>query len=181
MSIWDLLWLFFVISALQPVLQRKLLEWRRLRLLTLLERRRGTRVIALIHRQETMSLLGFPLMCYVNIDDSEALLRAINSPTRTTRSTHRPYPRRVGAGGRADCVCAPLPSGQGYRIRATLSYVRRHAHRPGGGRDRRARPGRPPTGQAPAASILNVLGQKEPKDIDDHTLICADVARKAIT
>jgi ClpP class serine protease len=38
----------------------------------------------------------------------------------------------------------------------------------------------PQVGQSPAASILTVLEQKEPKDIDDQTLILADVSRKAM-
>jgi len=38
----------------------------------------------------------------------------------------------------------------------------------------------PQIGQSPASSILTVLEQKEPKDIDDQTLITADIARKAV-
>ncbi len=38
----------------------------------------------------------------------------------------------------------------------------------------------PQLGQMPAASILKVLEQKETKDIEDQTLIMADVAQKAI-
>jgi ClpP class serine protease len=38
----------------------------------------------------------------------------------------------------------------------------------------------PQIGSSPAASVLTVLERKEPKDIDDQTLILADVARKAI-
>lgn len=34
--------------------------------------------------------------------------------------------------------------------------------------------------ELPAASIMTVLERKEPKDIDDETLILADVARKAL-
>jgi len=30
-----------------------------------------------VHRQETMSLLGFPLMRYIDVNDSEEVLRAI--------------------------------------------------------------------------------------------------------
>jgi hypothetical protein len=37
----------------------------------------------------------------------------------------------------------------------------------------------PQIGQSPASSILSVLQHKESKDIDDQTLIFADVARKA--
>jgi ClpP class serine protease len=39
----------------------------------------------------------------------------------------------------------------------------------------------PQLGQSPAASVLTVLERKEPKDIDDQTLILADVGRKAIS
>jgi len=38
----------------------------------------------------------------------------------------------------------------------------------------------PQLNQAPAASILTVLQAKKPEDIDDQTLILADVSRKAI-
>jgi Serine dehydrogenase proteinase len=36
-------------------------------------------------------------------------------------------------------------------------------------------------GQSPAASVLTVIERKKPEDIDDQTLIVADVSRKAIT
>ena len=39
----------------------------------------------------------------------------------------------------------------------------------------------PQLGQSPAASVLTVLERKKPEDIDDQTLILADVSRKAIT
>ena len=38
----------------------------------------------------------------------------------------------------------------------------------------------PQLGESPAASILTVLERKKPEDIDDKTLILADVSRKAI-
>lgn len=41
----------------------------RVRLLRKLEESRRSRVIALVHRQETMSLLGFPIFRYINIED----------------------------------------------------------------------------------------------------------------
>jgi ClpP class serine protease len=39
----------------------------------------------------------------------------------------------------------------------------------------------PQLGQSPAASVLTVLDTKKPEDIDDETIILADVSRKAIT
>src|SRR5581483_1488015 len=38
----------------------------------------------------------------------------------------------------------------------------------------------PQLGEAPAASVLTVLERKKPEDIEDRTIIMADVSRKAI-
>ena len=73
MGLTDVLWVFVMISALQPILRQKILEASRLRLLHRIEQKRQSRVIALVHRQETMSLLGFPLMRYIDVNDSEAV------------------------------------------------------------------------------------------------------------
>src|ERR687896_550242 len=62
----DLLWLFLIISSLQPMIRQRWLEAQRM-----------SRVIGMIHRQETMSFLGFPLARYIDIEDSEQVLRAI--------------------------------------------------------------------------------------------------------
>ncbi len=77
MSPLDLLWVFFVITSLQPMLAQRMLEARRLRAFKQLEGERRSRVIGLIHRQETMRFLGFPVSRYIDIQDSEALLRAV--------------------------------------------------------------------------------------------------------
>src|SRR2546430_10111547 len=77
MNAGDVLWLFFMFSALQPVLKQRFLEASRQRLIARIERRRGSRVILLVHRQETMSLLGFPLLRYIDVNDSEAVMRGI--------------------------------------------------------------------------------------------------------
>src|SRR4030081_2375321 len=74
----DLFWLFFMLSALQPVIKQRLLEASRKRLITLIERERKSRVILLVHRQETMSFLGFPLFRYIDINDAEEVIRAIH-------------------------------------------------------------------------------------------------------
>jgi hypothetical protein len=42
-------------------------EAARLRLLRKIDRSPGSRVIALVHRQETMSLLEFPIFRYIDI------------------------------------------------------------------------------------------------------------------
>src|ERR1700704_4922536 len=74
---WDLLWLFFIFSSLQPVVQKYLLAQARRRTLARIAARRDATVITLIHRQETFSFLGIPLARYIDIDDSQSVLRAI--------------------------------------------------------------------------------------------------------
>ncbi len=60
-----------------PLVQRKILEYKRFNLLRRLEKKRGSWVISLIHRQETMSFLGFPFMRFIDINDLEEVLGAI--------------------------------------------------------------------------------------------------------
>jgi hypothetical protein len=74
---WDLLWFFFIFSSLQPVVQKYLLAQARRRTLAKIAMKRDATVITLIHRQETLSLLGIPLARYIDIDDSQSVLRAI--------------------------------------------------------------------------------------------------------
>src|ERR1700736_6617831 len=78
MSVGDIFWVFLMISMLQPWLKQRMLEASRIRLMHRIEKDRGSRVILLVHRQETMSFLGFPVYRYIDIDDSEEVLRAIH-------------------------------------------------------------------------------------------------------
>ena len=75
MSINDIFWIFIMITALQPVVSQQLMNAMRARKIARLEAMRNSRVILLVHRQETMRLLGFPR--YIDISDSEKVLRAI--------------------------------------------------------------------------------------------------------
>src|ERR1700726_4507956 len=77
MSVGDIFWLFFMFSAVQPMLRQRMMDAMRARKIAQLERKRGSRVILLVHRQETMRLLGFPLVRYIDINDSQEVLRAI--------------------------------------------------------------------------------------------------------
>jgi len=186
MDFFSLLWIFFIISSLQPIIRQKMLEMGRLRLLENLEKERKSRVIALIHRQETLSLLGFPLVRYIDINDSEAVLRAIKmtddevpidlivhtpgglvlAAEQIAHALHR-HPARVTvfvphyamSGGTLICLAADEIV---MDENAVLGPVD------------------PQLGQQPAASILKVLERKPVDKIDDDTLIMADVAEKAI-
>lgn len=51
-NLFNLLWIFIIISTLIPVLQKRLLEANRRRVMRQLEKKRNSRLITLIHRQE---------------------------------------------------------------------------------------------------------------------------------
>jgi ClpP class serine protease len=186
MSIADILWLFFMFSMVQPVIQQKMLEASRLRLLHRLERERKSRMIALVHRQETMSLLGFPLMRYIDVNDSEEVLRAI-------KLTDRDYPIGLIIHTPGGLVLAAGQIAHALkRHRAKVTVYVPHYAMSGGTLIALAAdeivmdpnavlgPVDPQLGHSPAASILTVLEAKKPDDIADETLIQADVSRKAI-
>src|SRR5215208_1548574 len=80
----SILWLFIILASLQPAIQRRFLEVSRQRTLSRLASERSSTVITLIHRQETMSFLGIPIVRYINIDDSEGVLSAVRATSSGT-------------------------------------------------------------------------------------------------
>lgn len=182
----SLIWLFFIISSLQPVVRQKMLQAERLRLMARLERQRGSRVIVLIHRQETMSFLGFPLVRFIDIDDSEAILRAIKMTADDVPIdliVHTPGGLVLAAEQIAHALS---------RHPAKVTVFVPHYAMSGGTLIALAAdeivmddnavlgPVDPQLGQQPAASVLKVLEKKPVSEIDDATLILADIAEKAI-
>ncbi len=77
MDFTTLLWLFLISAAFTPALQRRYQEARPRFVIQRFEKRGKSRVITLIHRQETMSFLGIPFSRYLDVDDSERVLRAV--------------------------------------------------------------------------------------------------------
>ena len=186
MSIFDLFWIFFILASLQPAIRKRMLDAARLRTLRKLEEKRGSRVIALIHRQETLSFLGFPLARYIDIDDSEQVLRAIkltdpNMPIDLI--LHTPGGLVLAAEQIAYALC---------RHKAKVTVFVPHYAMSGGTMIALAAdeivmdenavlgPVDPQLGNYPAASILKVLEQKDLNEVEDETLILADLSRKAI-
>jgi len=186
MGIMDLFWIYFVLMSLQPVISQRLLEWKRTDLLRKLEKQRGCRVIALVHRQETMSLLGFPIVRYINIEDSEEILRAIKLTDKTVPINlilHTPGGLVLAARQIAHALT---------RHEARVTVFVPHYAMSGGTLISLAAdeiimdpnavlgPVDPQLNEYPAASILKAVAQKDKNKIDDQTLILADVSEKAI-
>ena len=62
----------------QPLIQQKCSKAMRARKIAQLEGQRNSRMILLVHRQEMIRFLDFPLVRYIDINDSEEVLRAIH-------------------------------------------------------------------------------------------------------
>jgi ClpP class serine protease len=186
MSWGDLFLIFFMISALQPLLQKKLLFSSRLRLMQKIEQMRKSRFIALVHRQETMNLLGFPIMKYINVEDSEEILRAIK-----LTDPEIPIDLLIHTPGGLALAAKQIAMALKKHPAKVTVFVPHYAM--SGGTlialaadeiimDPNAvlGPVDPQLGEYPAASILEAIRQKGESKVDDQTLILGDVARKAI-
>ena len=182
----DVFWLFFMFTALQPVLRQRMLEAMRTRKIAQLESARNSRVILLVHRQETMRFLGFPLARYIDINDSEDLLRAI-------QMTDEDVPLDIILHTPGGLVLAALQIAWAIREHKGKVTVFVPHHAMSGGtlialsadeivmsKHAVLGPIDPQLGESPAASLLKVVEQKPIAEIDDETLIKADIGRKAI-
>lgn len=186
MDFWSVVWIVLLASAFMPMIQARLLELTRLRVLRRLERQRGSRVVTLIHRQESRSILGIPIARYIDIDDSEQVLRAIrltppempidlvvHTPgglvlaTQQIASALRHHPAKV-------TVIVPHHAMSGGTVLAlAASEILMDANAILGPVD-------PQVGEYPAVSLVRVIGEKDKNELDDRTLILADVARTAL-
>src|SRR5712671_8210599 len=182
----DVIWMFFVFSALQPVLKQRFLEASRQRLIAKIESQRKSRVILLVHRQEQMSFLGFPVFRYIDVNDSEEVLRAIHLTDPTVPLDlvlHTPGGLVLAAlqiaraihkhQGKVTAFVPHYAMSGGTLIALAASEIIMSEYAVLGPVD-------PQVGQYPGASILKAVARKPVADVDDETLILADQAEKAI-
>jgi ClpP class serine protease len=185
-GITDLFWVFIVWSSLQPMLKQRMLETTRRKLIAEIERKRGSRVILLAHRQETMSFLGFPIVRYIDINDWEEVVRAVHltdpnvpidlvlhtpgglvlASTQIARAINRWK-------GRVRVIVPHYAMSGGALIALAADEIIMSEHAVLGPVD-------PQLGQYPAVSLLRAVEQKSKDKLDDETLILADQAKKAI-
>lgn len=185
-SFFDILWAIFIISAFIPMLKQQRLEIQRLRLIRSIEQSRRSRVITMIHRQELLSLLGLPLSRYINIEDSEHILRAI-------RYTPPEMPIDLLLHTPGGLVLASEQIARALEKHpAKVTVFVPHYAMSGGTMIALAAdqivmdenavlgPVDPQLGNYPAASILETVRQKGIDKVDDTTMVLADISRKAI-
>ncbi len=183
----QLFWIFIIFSALSPYFQQQMLRAARTRKMIELEKKRGSRVITLLHRQEALSLLGVPLTRFINIEDSEQVLTAIrltcddcpidlilHTPGGLVLASEQIAEALLRHPGKVTVFVPHYAMSGGTLIAMAADELVMDANAVLGPLD-------PQLGQYPAVSLLKVLETKPLKDIDDQTVILADVAKKALS
>jgi ClpP class serine protease len=185
------LWvILFILLFLVPMIQRNILQMERKRVLIRLGKKRRSQVITLIHRQETISFLGIPLARYIDIEDSEVILRAIRTAQKDVPIDlilHTPGGLALAATQIAvalkahpakKTVIVPHYAMSGGTLIAFASdEILMDLHAALGPVDPQLGD---QTGVYPAPSLLKVVEKKSLDETDDKTLVYAEEAAKAM-
>lgn len=155
--------------------------------MAMISKKRGSSVITLIHREESVGLFGIPFYRFIDIDDSESVLQAIRSTPPDT-----PIDLIIHTPGGLVLAAAQIARALKNHPAKTTVIVPHYAM--SGGTlialaadeilmDENAvlGPVDPQLGQYPAPSIIRAVEVKGAEKADDQTLILADVAEKSIS
>ena len=184
-GIFDIFWIFLLLSSLQPIWQKRRIEYRRFSAIQEFQKQRKSRVILLIHRQESISFLGIPLSRYITIEDSEQILRAIrltppdipidlilHTPGGLVLATEQIARALIRHQAKVNVYVPHYAMSGGTMLALAADEIIMDANAVLGPVD-------PQLGNYPAASIIKVVEDKPVSEVDDQTLIMADIARKA--
>lgn len=178
--------LLITFTIILPAVAQSMVEARRKQLINQLEQQRGSRLIALIHRQETIGILGIPIAHYISIEDSERILRAIHltpADMPIDLILHTPGGLVLAAHQVASALT---------RHKAKVTVFIPHYAMSGGTllalasdeivMDENAvlGPVDPQVGEFPAVSLLKLIEAKPVEKISDQSLILADIANKSL-
>jgi ClpP class serine protease len=183
-------WLVLLLMVLFVLLAQVLgggraLEKQRNAALGRIEDARKSRVIAMIHRQDSASILGVPVGGSISIDDSEAILRAIrltppeqpidiilHTPGGLVLAAEQIAKALVERKGKVTVFVPHYAMSGGTLIALAADEIVMDANAVLGPVD-------PQLGDMPAASIIRVVEAKGPKNVGDEFLMLADMAQKA--
>ncbi len=183
--------IFFLILFLVPMIQRRYLEQSRRRLLVKMGKKRGSVVVTLIHRQEVLSFLGIPLARYIDIDDSEQVLRAIRTSPKDVPIDlilHTPGGLALAATqialalkahpARKTVIIPHYAMSGGTLIALAVDEIIMDPHAALGPVDPQLGDR---TGSYPATSLVKLMEKKKIDEVDDKTIVLADQAKKALS
>lgn len=181
----SLFWLVVALLIVYQVWAPYRLSGARSELLDRFQQERKSRVIAMIHREETVSLFGVPVSSYIDIEDSEAVLRAIrltpndqpidlilHTPGGLVLAAEQIAHALVEHKGKVTVFIPHYAMSGGSLIALTADEIVMDPNAVLGQVD-------PQIGDTPAASIVKLLDAKQPSQIGDDMLILIDIAAKA--
>lgn len=184
--IFQIFWMVLIITTFAPLFKSMSLGASRESVIRSIEKKRGSRVITLIHREESINFFGLPIRKYIDIEDSEELIRAIKmtpDDMPIDLIIHTPGGLVLAAEqianalrkhkGKVTVFVPHYAMSGGTLIALAADEIVMDENAVLGPID-------PQLGQYPAASILSVVEKKDINKIDDQTLILADVAEKAM-
>ena len=180
-----LFWIVLTLIVLQQLCGPSRTAAARADLLDRLQQERSSRVIAMIHRQDTVSLFGVPVSSSIGIEDSEAVLRAIrltppdqpidlilHTPGGLVLAAEQIALALLERPGKVTVFVPHYAMSGGTLLALTADEIVMDPHAVLGPVD-------PQIGDMAASSIVKVLALKPPAQISDEMLVLADVAQKA--
>jgi ClpP class serine protease len=186
MDLSTIFWALGIFVLLQPLLRQRILESVLRRRISQIEQARGSRVILLVHREERVSLLGLPIIRYLDMNDSEDVMRAIqltdphmaldlvlHTPGGLYLAATQIARALIGHKGKVTVFVPHYSMSGGTLIALAADEIVMCPHSVLGPLD-------PQVEGLPAVSLLRVVEQKPIEEIEDDTLILADIAKKAI-
>ncbi len=186
-DLYGIFWLLiFLYLIFMPQMKHQMLVSARRKLMEKIAEKRGSNVITIIHRQESIGFLGIPVYRFIDIDDSEKVLRAIRSTPE-----NKPIDLIIHTPGGLVLAATQIAKALNDHPAKTTVIVPHYAM--SGGTlialaadeiimDPHAvlGPVDPQLMNYPAPSILRAVEKKNLNDVDDQTLIMADIAERAI-
>lgn len=182
----SLIWIAFLLFALQPILMGRWSAAQRMRAIRAIEQKNGSRVITMIHRQERRSLFGMSVARHIDLEDAQTIIAAIKETPRDVPIDlilHTP-------GGLVLAAMQIARAVESHPAKVTV-YVPVYAMSGGTlialaadeiamGEFSMLGPIDPQIAGLPAASIAKVPKIKPIEQVFDLTLVLADVSEKAL-
>ncbi len=183
----NIIGLLILLIFLYPRVLRAFRRKRRIINIARLEKKRGTKVISLVHSDSGSPILDMLFGRFISTVDSQEIiktLRKIPDDKPVDILLHTPGGMVLAAHQIAEALLKhkgevnihipyyAMSGGTYLALAATNIYMPKTAN---------LGPINPQIGRFPAVSIKEVLEKKDPKDIDDQTLILGDVSEKAIS
>src|SRR5213595_678705 len=178
-------WFLLLAILLLQLLGSRGQDSQRAALLGNFEKERSSRVIAMIHRQESASILGVPVAGSISIDDSEAVLRAIrltppdqpidlilHTPGGLVLAAEQIAKALVERKAKVTVFVPHYAMSGGTLIALAADEIVMDSNAVLGPVD-------PQIGDMPAASIVKILDFKKPGQVSDEMLVLIDIAAKA--